>query len=376
MRIALGQFNAVVGDLTGNADRMRDMCARAGKQDADLVVFGELAVCGYPPEDLLLKGHFLTDVSMVLEKLAADCSQTTIVAGFPEVYGGSCYNSAAVLQAGRVSKIYRKGRLLNAGVFDERRYFQPGRQPLVINVAGLGVAITICADMWDIEWLDNFLSNAGGVQMIVNIAASPFHTGKSEQRKVIISRCAENFNCVVSYCNLIGGQDELVFDGSSCIADSTGKVVAWAKAFDEDLLIADIVDTDGGRLEVKPLQAMAARSLEPIEQIYGALVLGTRDYVRKNGFTKVLLGLSGGIDSSVTTAVAVTALGAENVVGVTMPSKFSSHQTTADAGKVAKILGIEFLTVPIESVVEQFNKALQQVPGWDDKGTAYENLQA
>jgi len=376
MRIALGQFNAVVGDLPGNAERMRDIYARAVARDVDLLVFGELAVCGYPPEDLLLKEHFLTDVSMAVEKLAADCPQATIVAGFPEVYEGNCYNSAAVLQAGRASKIYRKGRLPNSGVFDERRYFQPGTQPLVINVGGLSVGITICADIWDIKWLSNFLSSVGTIQMIVNISASPFHTGKSEQRKTVISRCAENFNCAVSYCNLVGGQDEIVFDGSSCIADSTGKIVACAKAFDEDLLIADIVDTDGGRLEVKPLQTMAARSLEPIEQIYGALVLGTGDYVRKNGFTKVLLGLSGGIDSSVTAAVAVAALGAENVVGVTMPSRFSSGQTISDAGKVAKNLGIEFLTVPIEPLLGQFNTELERLDGWDDQGTAYENLQA
>ena len=376
MRVGLGQFNAVVGDLSGNAERMRNMYSRASDCDVDLLAFGELAVCGYPPEDLLLKKHFLTDASLTVEKLAADCSQTTIVAGFPEVHDGNCYNSAAVLQAGRVSKIYRKGRLLNSGVFDERRYFQPGAEPVIIKVADFNVAVTICADIWDIEWLNNFLRDSGGVQMILNISASPFHIGKSEQRRAIIKSCAENFNCAVSYCNLVGGQDEIVFDGSSCLADSSGEIAAQAKAFDEDLLIADIISTGRSKVAVKPIQPSPPRLVERIEQVYGALVLGTRDYARKNGFKKVLLGLSGGIDSSVTAAVAVAALGAENVVGVTMPSKFSSGQTISDAGKVAKSLGIEFLTVPIESVVEQFNKALQQVPGWDEKGIAYENLQA
>ncbi len=391
MRIALGQFNAVVGDLAGNAEKMRNIYAQALRSDVDLLVFPELAVCGYPPEDLLHKNHFLEDSRRTLDKLAADCPDKTIIAGFAESYQGNSYNSAAVLQAGRISKTYRKSRLSaaahrdepNFGVFDEQRYFQPGTEPVVINVGGLNIAITICADIWDIEWLGNFLKDAGQIQMILNISASPFHLGKIEKRQEIVSRCAKDFNCAVSYCNLVGGQDELVFDGRSIFADSTGRVIAKARAFDEDLLIADIIA--GGSLkrslgmasvQVKPMQPAAPQPTDPLDEVYQALVLGTKDYVRKNGFKKALLGISGGIDSSVTAAIAAAALGAENVVCLTMPSKFNSPETISDAEKLAKNLGTEFLTIPIEPILERFNLSLQSVPGWDSKGIAYENLQA
>jgi len=376
MRVALGQFNAVVGDLAGNAEKMHNIYAEAMRRDVDLLCFPELAVCGYPPEDLLHKKHFLEDNRLTVDKLAADCPDTTLIVGFAESYQGTNYNSAAVLQAGRITKIYRKGLLPNFGVFDEQRYFQPGTEPLIINVAGLDVAITICFDIWDVEWLANFLKTEDQIQMVLNISASPFHMGKTEQRRAVLSRCAKEFNCAVSYCNLVGGQDELVFDGSSMFADSTGEVVAKARAFDEDLLIADVIPTGDGAVLVKPTQPAAPQPTDLIDEVYQALVLGTRDYTRKNGFKKDLLGLSGGIDSSVTAAIAVAALSAESVVGLTMPSKFNSPETIADAGKLAKNLGIEFLTIPIESVLEQFNRSLQSVPGWDSNGVAYENLQA
>ena len=376
MRVALGQFNALVGDLAGNAEKMRNIYTQALASDVDLLVFPELAVCGYPPEDLLHKKHFLEDNRRTLDNLAADCPNKTIIAGFAESYNGNTYNSAAVLQAGRISKIYRKGLLPNFGVFDERRYFQPGTEPVVINVGGLNIAITICADIWDIEWLSNFLKDAGQIQMILNISASPFHLGKIKKRQEIVRRCAKEFNCAVSYCNLIGGQDELVFDGRSIFADSTGKVVAKARAFDEDLLIADILPAGDGTIQVKPTQPPAPQPTDLLDEVYQALVLGTRDYARKNGFKKALLGISGGIDSSVTAAIAVAALGAENVVCLTMPSKFNSPETISDAEKLAKNLNIEFLTIPIEPILERFNRSLQSVPGWDSKGIAYENLQA
>ena len=376
MRVALGQFNAVVGDLAGNAEKMRNIYTEALQSNVDLLAFPELAVCGYPPEDLLHKKHFLKDCSLTVEKLAADCPDKTLIVGFAESHKGDTYNSAAVLQAGRISKIYRKGLLPNIGVFDERRYFQPGTGPVVINVAGLNVAITICADIWDVEWLANFLKSAGQIQMVLNISASPFHMGKTEQRQATLGKCAKRFNCAVCYCNLVGGQDELVFDGRSMFADSTGKVVAKARAFDEDLLIADVISTGGGVVRVKPTQPPSSQPGNLLDEVYQALVLGTRDYARKNGFKKVLLGLSGGIDSSVAAAIAAAALGAENVVGLTMPSKFNAPETMADAEKLAKNLGIGFLTVPIEPILEQFSRSLQSVAGWDSKGVAYENLQA
>ncbi|HEW79051.1 MAG TPA: NAD+ synthase, partial [Phycisphaerales bacterium] len=336
MRIALGQFNALVGDLAGNAERMRNIYTEALRSDVDLLVFPELAVCGYPPEDLLLKKHFLEDNRIAVEKLAADCPDKTIIVGFAESCQGSNYNSAAVLQAGRISEIYRKGLLPNYGVFDERRYFHPGNEPVVINVGGIRIAITICADIWNIEWLDNFLRNAGQIQMVLNISASPFYMGKIRKREEAVSRCAEKFNCVVSYCNLVGGQDEIVFDGRSMFADSAGKIVAQARAFDEDLLIADIIPADDRVVQVKPAQPTADQPRGPVDEVYQALVLGTRDYARKNGFRETLLGLSGGIDSSVVAAIAVAALGPENVVGITMPSKFNSPETISDAEKLAK----------------------------------------
>ncbi len=311
-----------------------------------------------------------------VEKLAADCPKSTIIVGFAESHQGNNYNSAAVLQAGSVSKIYRKGLLPNIGVFDERRYFQPGTEPMVIDIAGLNVAISICADIWEIEWLSTFLKDAGQIQMILNISASPFHMGKTEQRETMLSRCAKKFNCAVCYCNLVGGQDELVFDGSSCFTDSTGKIIAKARAFEEDLLIAEIIPTGKKAVQIKPMQPPAPQPSDLLDEAYQALVLGTRDYTRKNNFAKTLLGLSGGIDSSVTAAIAVAALGAENVVGITMPSKFNSPETIAAAEKLAKNLGIEFLTIPIEPILEQFNQSLQSVAGWDSKGVAYENLQA
>ena len=376
MRVALGQFNAVVGDFVGNMMRMRQIYDRAVQAGVDLLVFPELAVCGYPPEDLLHKQHFLRDCSMALNRLAADCPRTTIVVGFAEGNSVSCYNSAAVLRDGRISKTYRKALLPNYGVFDERRYFHAGTEPLVIHINDLDVAVTICYDIWNIEWLNRFLESAGRLHMILNISASPFHTGKIKAREDIVNRCARKIGCAVAYCNLVGGQDELIFDGRSMLADSTGQIVAKARAFGDDLVIADVVAAADGAVQIEPAQPAAPQPSDLVDEIYQALVLGTRDYTRKNGFKKVLLGLSGGIDSSVTAAIAVAALGAENVVGISMPSEFNSPETVSDAERLAKNLGIEFHTIPIGPVLSQFHTSLQIVDGWDNSGIAYENLQA
>ena len=376
MRVALGQLNVIVGDLAGNAEKMREVYSQAVRSDVDLLVFPELAICGYPPEDLLYKKHFLEDNRQAVEKLAADCPDKTIIVGFAESYQGNNYNSAAVLQNGRISKIYRKGMLPNFSVFDEPRYFRPGTEPVVINIKGVDIALTICFDIWNIEWLKDFFSDIGQIQMILNISASPFHLGKIKKREEVVCWCAKEFNCAVSYCNLIGGQDELVFDGRSMFADSAGKIVAKARAFDEDLLIADVTANINGVVQVKPTQTSAAQPVDIIDEVYQALVLGTRDYALKNGFEKVLLGVSGGVDSSVTAAIAVAALGPENVVCISMPSRFNSPETKNDAQKLAKNLGAEFLTIPIEPILKQFDDALKTAKGWDNKGIAYENLQA
>ena len=376
MRVALGQFNAVVGDLWGNAEKMRKMYSESVEAGADLVVFPELGICGYPPEDLLLKKHFLEANHETVKKLAADCRDKTIVVGFAEGYKGRSYNSAAVLQDGKIKEIYRKSLLPNYGVFDERRYFESGTEPVVINVGGVNIGITICADMWNIEWLNNFFAGSGEIELILNISASPYHMGKTRLREAVIGKCAREFKSAVCYCNLVGGQDELIFDGRSIFGNSEGNIIATAKAFEEDLLIADIIPSSEKAVEVKSAEPANEQPASLLDEVYRALVLGTRDYTKKNGFKKVLLGLSGGIDSSVTAAIAAAALGAESVTGITMPSKFNSTETIADAEKGAKNLGIEFLAIPIEPILSEFDRSLGTVKEWDNKGIAYENLQA
>ncbi len=375
MRVALGQFNAVVGDLQGNIGKMRRFYKLATAAGADLLLFPELAVCGYPPEDLLHKKHFSADCGAALEQLIADCPNKTLVVGFVEDSYCGIYNSAAVIQSGRLLKNYRKAQLPNYGVFDEHRYFRSGVEPLVINIAGLNVAITICEDIWEIDWLTKQLAGAGKIHLIANISASPFDLNKIKQRQDVVSRCAKKLNCAVAYCNLVGGQDDLVFDGRSMFADSTGQIVIKAKAFEEDLLIADIADANN-TVRINPLQQPSPEPVDIIDEVYQALVLGTGDYVRKNGFSKVLIGLSGGIDSAVVACIAAAALGADKTIGITMPTKFNSKETISDAEKIAQNLGIEFLTIPIETVLNEFDRTLSAVAGWRSEGIAYENLQA
>lgn len=376
MRLALGQFNATVGDLAGNVNRMRQMYSEAMRQGADLIVFPELAICGYPPEDLLHKDHFLNDNRICLEKLATQCPDIPILVGFAESDGSDSYNSAAFLKSGQISQIYQKGLLPNYGVFDEHRYFRAGTRSTVIEINGLRAAVTICADIWDVSWLNSFLAPVMPFDLILNISASPFYLGKIEKRKKVLSQCAKSFGCAVCYCNLVGGQDELIFDGRSIIVNSTGEIAAQANAFEEDILIADFSLSSPGKIDIKMPHEKPPVTLEPIQEVYNALVLGTRDYAVKNGFKKTLLGLSGGIDSSVVAAIAVAALGPESLTGITMPSKFNATETISDAEKLARNLGIEFLTIPIEPPLQEFDKTLGAITGWDNKGTAFENLQA
>jgi len=376
VRMGLGQFNAVLGDLSANLDKMRQVYREALAQNVDLLVFPELAVCGYPPEDLLLKKHFLADNRAALDKLAHDCAEMTMIVGFAESHRSNTYNSAAILQNGQIQAIYRKSLLPNYGVFDERRYFRCGSEPLVINVKQISVALTICEDIWNIEWLTAFLSVVEPIELVVNISASPFYVGRTLQRQVIISNCAKKFDCPVAYCNLVGGQDELIFDGRSIFADSGGKIVAIAKSFNEDLLIADFDPVGDSNLKITAVKGSAREPEIAIDEIYHALVLGTRDYTQKNGFSRTLLGLSGGIDSAVTAAIAAAAVGGKNVIGISMPSRFNSAETKSDAQVIANNLGMGFMTVPIEPILAAFDHSLGEVEGWDNKGIAYENLQA
>jgi NAD+ synthase (glutamine-hydrolysing) len=370
LKTGLAQVNTTVGDFAGNIEKIKLMYGRAKQEKIELLVFPELCVCGYPPEDLLLKKSFLAENKKAIEQLAADCPGMTIIVGFAEISDGLPYNSLAVLQNGKIAAIYRKALLPNYGVFDEKRYFAGGTEPMAIKIKNLSVLCTICEDIWDLNWLKKFLSGISEKNLIINISASPFHAGKIKQKMAVLQTCAKSFACPVAYCNIVGGQDELVFDGRSIFVDSSGKLISSAKAFEEDLLIANI-DADGKiKSESAPIKA------DYIEEIYQALVLGTKDYVRKNGFKKVLVGLSGGIDSAFTAAIATSALGKENVIGVTMPTRFNTAETINDAEKVAKNLGIEFHNIPIEKVLQSFNQELGRISGWNEKGLAFENLQA
>jgi NAD+ synthase (glutamine-hydrolysing) len=376
MRVALAQFNASVGDIRGNTEKMEKLSVKAYDLGADIVVFPEMSVCGYPPEDLLLKKSFVNNNRSAIERLAKNCPEITVVAGFAEGSEKGCFNSLAVLQKGKIANIYRKSILPNYGVFDERRYFRPGTEAVRIIIDGKAVTFTICEDIWRLKWLDSFLGKMPRVDMVINISASPFHVGKIKQRQETLRQCAEHFNCTVAYCNLVGGQDELVFDGRSMFVDSSGKVVCQAKAFEEDILLADLSVTSGNNPHLTAIAACSEPVLEPIAEVYGTLILGTRDYVHKNGFSKAIIGLSGGIDSSLTAVIAVDALGAKNVIGITMPSKFNSPETVKDAQTLADNLDIEFHVLPIETVLAQFDKLFAKMPGWSKDTVAYENLQA
>ncbi len=344
-------------------------------EGADLVVLPELALCGYPPQDLLLKRHFLEDNRAELADLAADCQEKAVIVGFAEILGHNCYNSLAVIEKGRVVKIYRKHLLPNYGVFDERRYFSHGQESGTIEIGDFKFGLSICEDIWETEHLST-LSVEQNYDAIINISASPFHLGKLQTRKEILQRAALKFNCPLCYCNLVGGQDELVFDGGSIFTDRYGKAVSKAKQFEQDILYADLERDENNEVLLKPQREDSQTEENIIEEIYKALVLGTRDYVRKNGFKKVIIGLSGGIDSALVAAIATEAIGSENVIGVTMPSRFNSQETRSDAEALAKNLGIEFHTIAISEPLEAFDKALSVVDGWDKSTTAYENLQA
>jgi NAD+ synthase (glutamine-hydrolysing) len=370
LKTGLSQINATVGDFAGNIQKITRMYSLAKQAKIDLLIFPELCVCGYPPEDLLLKKHFLAENKKAVEQIAKDCPDITIMTGFAEFHDGHCFNSMAILQAGKIIKTYRKSLLPNYGVFDEKRYFSAGSEPVVIKINNLSVVCTICEDIWDLHWLKEFLASVAEKNLIVNISASPFHAGKINQKLTILETCAKTFACPVAYCNIVGGQDELVFDGRSMFVGADGNLAACAKAFEEDLLIADIDDKGLENAQLVEIKT------NDTEEIYQALVLGTRDYIKKNGFKKTLIGLSGGIDSALTAAIAVDALGKENVVGVTMPTKFNSSETINDAELVAKNLEIEFHSIPIEQVLQGFNQQLSKIPGWNDKGLAFENLQA
>jgi NAD+ synthase (glutamine-hydrolysing) len=392
VRLALCQLNATVGDIAGNAQRIRAGIQAAREARAELVLFGELALTGYPPEDLLLREHFLHDARAELQRLAGEVHGIVAVVGFPEwaqtedalardAPAKAVYNAAAVLADGAVRSIYRKVRLPNYGVFDEQRYFKAGAAGVVIDVGGRPVGLTVCEDLWVAGPPASEEAEAGAT-LIVNISASPYHAGKGAERERLFAQRAREHNAHVAFCGLVGGQDELVFDGHSFVLDRTGETIARAAQFEEELLVCDL---DPGASDLEPPSPGQPRRaghpiaapIAPVEaEVYGALCLGLRDYVRKNGFRHVVLGLSGGIDSALVGCIAADALGAERVSAAIMSSRYSSAATQDDARALAGALGLRIHELPIEAVMDAYDATLQSEFSEHSQDITEENLQA
>jgi NAD+ synthase (glutamine-hydrolysing) len=370
VRLALCQMNATVGDIAGNAQRIRAGIDAARAAGAELVLLPELALTGYPPEDLLLREHFLRDAQRALAELARDARDIVAVVGFPELssHDGAVYNAAAVLADGAVREIYRKNHLPNYGVFDEQRYFHAGRGGAVIEVGGERVGLTICEDLWR-PGPPASEEAAAGARLILNISASPYHAGKGAEREQLFAARAREHDAYIAFCALVGGQDELVFDGRSFVLDPTGQPIARAAQFAEDLLICDL---DPAADRTPPPAPLAPQEAE----VYAALELGLRDYVEKNGFGHVVLGLSGGIDSALVACIAADALGPARVSVAIMPSRYSSAATQSDARALAAALGVRAHELPIEAAVDAYAATLHEQLAGRAPDLTEENLQA
>lgn len=407
IRFGMAQINSTVGDLGGNTRKIVEFIDRARSLGVDLLTFPELAITGYPPEDLLLKPQFIRQNKESLDKIVEHSSDLAVVVGFVDS-DADIYNAAAVLYNKRLVGIYRKFYLPNYGVFDENRYFQAGKECPVFVICGIPVGITVCEDIW-YETGPATVQASAGARLLVNISASPYYAGKGFSReRMLATRAADNV-AIVAYNNLVGGQDELVFDGNSVIFNEQGEPVARGKQFEEDLVVADLdmesvfrsqlhdprrrketpwVKKEMGRvtrIEVSdespvaakpPLASRQVGTLSEIAEIYQALVLGVRDYVRKNGFEKVVIGLSGGVDSSLVAVIATDALGPENVVGVSMPSRYSSPGSKSDAEALAGNLGIEFKVIPIEKAFGSYLETLAEPFKDAQPDITEENIQA
>jgi NAD+ synthase (glutamine-hydrolysing) len=407
LRIGLSQINTTVGDLRGNTDRIVQGLMRACEHQVDLVLFPELAIPGYPPEDLLLKPSFIEANRACLDELIPRTQGITAIVGFVDV-DGDIYNAAAVLHDGQLAGVYHKALLPNYAVFDEVRYFKAGEGFPLFELDGIVFGVSVCEDIW-YPFGPPERQAAAGAELLVNISASPYHLGKIQEReRMLATRAADNV-AVVAFCNQVGGQDELIFDGSSVIIDERGQVVARGRAFAEDFVVADVDmrsvfrqrlhDPRRRKGELAHLfrpdsvqHQRLSRTATPVDrpqappvvsplpdrlqEVYQALVLGTHDYVRKNGFQTVVVGLSGGIDSSLVATIAVDALGAGNVVGVSMPSRYSSDHSLEDAEALAEALGIRYLCVGIEPAFQAYLEMLSEAFANTKPGVAEENLQA
>ena len=387
LRLALAQINTTVGDLNGNRDWILAFCERARCAGAEIVAVPEMAVTGYPPEDLLFKKHFIASNISILEDIARRVKGITAIVGFVDRgKAGELYNAAAVIANGRIAGVYRKHALPNYSVFDEKRYFTPGTDFKLFSQGGVPFAVNICEDIWVPDGV--YLKQArAGAKLILNISSSPYEAGKVAEREKTIARIARLTKAHVGYVNLVGGQDELVFDGGSVVVDPSGKILARGAQFKEDLLVYDVpvakkhvaraVVIKTGPVEEKPrLQKARVTALPLIDEIYAATVLGTRDYIVKNGFKKVVIGLSGGIDSSLVAAIACDAVGRANVVGISMPTRYNAEDTKSDARRLAHNLGITFYEIPIEPVFEAYLSVFTPYNQGVPFGLAEENLQA
>ena len=408
-RLALAQINATVGDLEGNARKIIEYIEEARSQGADLVAFPEMAITGYPPEDLLFKPQFVRDNLQQLECIVQHTQGIAVVVGCVDTDHGDIHNAAAVIHDGKLVGMYHKIYLPNYGVFDEDRYFRAGHRCPVFVIGGVGVGVNVCEDIWYAVG-PTAVQRHAGAEVIININSSPYHYGKVGLRERMLATRAADNELYVSYTNMVGGQDELVFDGGSMVFDHQGKLVARGKQFEEDLVVTDL-DVDAvfsarlhdprprkeypaireqfGHQEVvhvsdyeeppqskPPLAPRSMRPLEDLAEVYTALITGTRDYIWKNDFQKAAIGLSGGIDSSLTATIAVDALGSENVVGVSMPSRYTSEGSVGDTRLLTQNLGIRLYTIPIESSFTAALDMLAEPFAGTEPGVAEENIQA
>jgi len=368
LRIALAQINTTVGDIAGNARKILDSVERSREAGAALAVFPELAIPGYPPEDLLLRASFIEENLLAWRTIARQVKGITAVVGFVDRdAGGKNYNAAGIASGGRIRGIYHKMHLPNYGVFDEVRYFSPGKEPMLFPAGRSAIGVTVCEDIW-VRRGPLPREARAGARLILNLSSSPYHAGKWETRRELVARHAAASRCPVAYCNLVGGQDELVFDGGSMVVSAKGRLLARAKMFEEDLLVCDVDgEEEGGRTAPAP---------EDDEEIFRALVLGTRDYVDKNRFPGAIIGLSGGIDSSLVAAVAAEALGPSRVLGVTLSSPYTARMSVEDAHALAGNLGIRCIDLSIGEIFQTIASELAEPFRGYPPDTTEENIQA